>query len=196
MKTKKWMQISLALAVLILVSLACSSAEVTSDGSPQTFNEQGITFTPPKGTIVYNLLSPSVEAKKTDRSPEDNLLGPYCILSAYEHSNFSLDKNNQWGVRSSGITNNFGLSVADPAETTLNGETALVADVSGNFAASYDSNLTVAYGKLLMASIKDKRTFDLFCFGPAQRQAETQEMFDAVVGSVQFFDPIVPTSAQ
>jgi hypothetical protein len=181
--------------VLILISLACSSTGTPSDGSVQFFDEQGISFAAPKGMIVTNFLGPSVEAQKTDRSPEDNMLGPLCVASTYEHRDFTLDKNNQWVVRVSGINNNFGLTVTDPMETTLNGETALVADVSGSFIASYDSNLTAAYGKLLMASIKEKRIFDMFCFGPATRKTETLSIFDAILGSVQFYDPIVPTKA-
>lgn len=194
MKTTKWMQIGLALAVLLLVSLACSLSGATSDGSVQSFDEEGMSFAPPKGTVVLNFLVPSVEAKKPDSSPEENTLGPYCSISASESGDFTVDTINKWNNRIAGTSTYFGLTVADPTETTLNGEIALVADVSGNFAAEYDSKMTAAYGKQLMASINGERIFDLFCFGPADRKAETQELFDALLGSVQFYDPIVPTS--
>lgn len=194
MITRKWLRIGLALAILLLVSLACSVSETASDGSVQSFDEEGMSFAPPKGTIVINFLVPSVEAKKADFSPEENTLGPYCSISAFERGNFTVDTINKWENRTSGITKYYGLTVGDPTETTLNGETALVAEISGNFAAEYDSKMTAAYGKQLLASIKGERIFDLFCFGPADRKSETLEIYEALLGSVKFYDPIEPTA--
>jgi hypothetical protein len=194
MITRKWFQISLGLVVLALVSLACSVGGSTSDGSVQSFDEEGMSFVPPKGTIVMNFLLPSVEAKKTDSSPEENTLGPYCSISAFERGDFTVDTMNQWENRTSNITKYYGLTVGDPTQTTLKGEIALVAELSGNFAAEYDSKMTAAYGKQLLASIKGERIFDLFCFGPADRKSETLEIYEALLGSVQFYDPIEPTA--
>jgi len=193
-KYPKWLQISWVVLILALVSLACSVTETTSDGSIQSFDEEGMSFAPPKGTIVMNFLIPSVSAKKPDSSPEENTLGPYCSISASERGDFTVDTINKWGNRTSGIPTYYGLTVGDPTETTLNGEMALVAEISGNFAAEYDSKMTAAYGKQLMASINGERIFDLFCFSPADRKSETLEIYEALLGSVQFYDPIEPTA--
>lgn len=190
---RKWLQFGLILGVLLLVSLACSVKPSTSDGSVQSFDEWGVSFAPPKGTIVMDFLGPSVQAEKTDQSPEDNMLGPVCQIGTYDHENFSLDKSSQWKMAASRLTSNMGLTQGEPTETTLNGEPALVGDVSGTMLAEMDSKATPISGRAMMASIQDKRIFDLICFGPASRQAETLEMFDAIVGSVKFYEPIVPT---
>lgn len=195
MKNHKWMQIGICLTVLILVSLACSVKSEASDGSMQSFDESGLSFTPPKGTIVMDFLGPSVQAKKTDQSPEGNLLGPICQMGTYDHKGFSQDKESQWRMAASTLTSNMGLTVGDPTETTLNDGVALVGDISGTMLAEMDSKGTPISGRRMMASIEEKRIFDLNCYGPASRQAETLELFNAVVGSVKFYEPIVPTAA-
>ena len=194
MKAHKWMQMGICLAVLVLVSLACSVKSEASDGSVQSFDESGLSFAPPKGTIVMDFLGPSVQAKKTDQSPEGNLLGPICQMGTYDHEGFSQDKGSQWHMEASRLTSNMGLTLGEPTETTLNGGAALVGDISGTMLAEMDSRGTPISGRVMMASIDEKRIFDLTCYGPASRQAETLELFEAVVGSVKFYEPIVPTA--
>jgi len=66
-------------------------------------------------------------------------------------------------------------------------------ELGGAFSAEQDANQSEAYGKVLMVSVQEARLFELTCLGPASRKDETVSMYESLVNSIQFFDPIIPT---
>ena len=197
------MKRNLGLRLILMVGLlavACTACEFsgntkTSKGERAFFNEDGFSFTPPAGTIVGNtgIFGASVEAAKSDKSG-DTVLGPVCSgMTNTSRNPMKDDPKSFWAVQVATDKNNTGLDLSAYQETDISGIFALEAEETGAYLSSIDANRSPIYGKVLDVQLDSKRIFTLNCDGPLSRKDETLSLYEALKGSLQFFDPITST---
>ena len=174
------------ITILLITALACSSNTGTSTGGEISMPEAGFSAVLPAGYETSSIFGELAATKEN----ADTFEGPNFTVVLNPPSIYDTPEKVMDNIRGGDNILNYTYS-GMPAPVTFSGLSGLAEDFTG---VTEEEKVAIA-GRVTVAVLPDGRQLRFFGHWPADQTSEMMPLYESILNSLKFFEPIPPTPA-